>query len=132
MVYLLGDGMLFDDIIANMLTSVSNLRVIKRVYDNESVFVSDVNGHRPDVVLLIETDRYSSERILALLSQVQLSADLRIMVISMEHKNIQILDRPAERVHIRASVSHTLLDIDDWNELLDLVTGKRFCRVDIQ
>ena len=131
-VYLLGDGMLFDDIIVNMLTSVNNLRVIKRVYDSESAFVTDVNGCHPDVILLTETDQYSSEHLLALLSQIPLAGDLRTMVISMEHKNIQILDRPAGWRRDQASFSHTLLDIDDWNALLELVTGKRFCSVDIR
>jgi hypothetical protein len=131
-VYILGDGMLFDDIIAHMLSSVGNLRVIKRVYQGESAFVIDVNKYRPDVILLTETDRYSGEQMLSLPSQMQLSADLRVIVISMEHKNIQILDRPAGWGQISAGVSHTLLDIDNWNDLLDLVTGKRFCRVDIQ
>jgi len=131
-VYLLGDGMLFDDILVHMLTSLTNLRVIKRVYDSESAFITDVNGLHPDVILLTETDRYSSEQMLALLSQIPLSTDLRTMVISMEHKNIQILDRPAGWDHIQPGVSHILLGMDDWNELLDLVTGKRFCRVDIQ
>jgi len=34
--------------------------------------------------------------------------------------------------HFRAGVSHTLLDVEDWIELLGLVMGNRFCRVDIQ
>jgi hypothetical protein len=131
-VYLLGDGMLFDEIIANMLTSVANLRVIKRVYDGESAFMTDVSGCRPDVILLTETDRYDSEEMLTLLSRMPLSDDLRIIVLSMKHENVQILDRPARWQHHRAGVSHTLLDMDDWDELFDLVTGKRFCTVDIQ
>ena len=66
-IYLLGDGMLFDEMIANMLTSVANLRVIKRAYEGESAFVTDVSGCRPDVILLTETDRYDSEEMLTLL-----------------------------------------------------------------
>ena len=131
-VYILGNGLLFDEILAHMLASITDLRIIKRIYVGESAFLSDVNECHPDVILLTETDLYSNEQILSLLSQLSLPVDLRVIVVSMEHKNIQILDRPAGWDHTRAGVSHILLGMDNWNELFDLVTGKRFCRVDIQ
>lgn len=129
-VYLLGDGLLFHDIIARMLTSVTNLRVIKRVYDGESAFFADLDGCRPDVVLLTETDRYSCEQILALLSRTPLPVDLRIIVMSMRHKDIQIVDRPAGWNHEYTAPPPTLQEIDDWKELFDLVSGKPLRRTD--
>ena len=124
-VYILGDGKLFDDIIANMLTSVPNLRVIKRVYASDAVFLIEVNRYRPDVILLTETNQFSIEQMLILLSRMPLATDLRIIVISVEHKNIQILDRPAGRKNRWNGVPRTLQGVDNWNELLDLVAGKQ-------
>lgn len=123
-VFLLGDGMLFDDIIVQMLTSVTNLRVIKRVYEGEAAFFDDLNGCRPDVILLTETDRFNCEQLMALLSRTSLLVDLRIIVLSIKHNNVQILDRLAGWDNTRASVLHTLPGMDDWNELLDLVIGE--------
>ena len=124
-VYILGDGKLFDDIIANMLTSVPNLRVIKRVYASDAAFLTEVNGYRPDVILLTETNQFSIEQMLILLSRMPRTTDLRIIVRSVEHKNVQILDRPAGWKNHWNGVPHTLQGVDNWNELLDLVAGKQ-------
>jgi hypothetical protein len=130
-VYILGDGLLFDNIIEHMLASLTEIRVIKRNYTGEAALVDDVRGCRPDVVMLSETKRYNSEQILEVLSRMPLPVDLRVIVMSMQHMNIQILDRPAGWTLSRSGVAHTLLEIDEWDELFDLVTGERFGRVDL-
>jgi hypothetical protein len=124
-VYILGDGMLFEDIIAHMLTSVANLRVIQQVYKGEALFLTEVSGYCPDVILLTETDRFSTEQMLNLLSRMPLVSDLRIIVMSMKHGNIQILDRPVGGNHAWVGDRNILQNIDDWNEVFDLVTGKQ-------
>jgi hypothetical protein len=124
-VYILGDGMLFDEIIAHMLTSVANLRVIRQVYKGDALFLTEVSGYCPDVILLTETDRFSTEQMLNLLSRMPVASDLRIIVMSMKHRNIQILDRPARGNHARVGGRNILQNLDNWNEVLDLVTGKQ-------
>ena len=124
-IYILGDGLLFDDIIAHMLASVTNLRVIRRVYAGESTVVSEVEASQPDIVLLTETDRYNREQMLGFLSQLSLETDLRIMVMSVEHQDIRILDRPARADHRWSGTPHTIQGVDDWNELFDLIAGKQ-------
>ena len=124
-VYILGDGLLFDDIIARMLASVANLRVIKQVYAGEAALLTEVNGYCPDVILLTESNRYSIEQILVPLSRMPRSTALRVIVMSMKHENVQVLDRPAGRIHTRAGALHTIQGVDAWSELFDLVTGKQ-------
>jgi hypothetical protein len=124
-VYILGDGLLFDDIIAHMLTSVSNLRVIQRVYTDDNLILTDVNEYHPDVILLTETNRFSVEQILVLLLKMPRVTDLRIIVMSVMHNNVQILDRSAVRNNTWADIPHAIQEIDDWNDLFDLVAGRQ-------
>ena len=131
-VYILGDGLLFDDIIAHMLASATRLRVIKRVFASESLFVSEVLGCRPDVVVVAEPGRYSTDKILGLLSQVPYPTELRIIVMSMEHEIIKILDRPAGRNRERAGGPYTIHGLADWNALIDLVSGKQVQAVQVR
>jgi hypothetical protein len=124
-VYILGDGLLFDDIIAHMLASVTNLRVIKQVYAGESALLTEVNEYGPDVILLTESDRYSIGQILASLSRMSLSTDLRVIVMSMKHEIVQVLERPAGQIHTRAAAQHTIQGVGAWSELVELVAGKQ-------
>jgi hypothetical protein len=124
-VYLLGDGLLFDEIIAHMLTSAANLRVITQAYAGESVLLADIYEYRPDVILLNETDRFGCEEMLELLPRMPLVADLRVIVISLTHESIRIWDQPAGWNNKSTGVSNTLQGVENWNALLDLVDGKQ-------
>lgn len=81
-----------------MLTSIANLRVIRQVYKGDALFLIEVSGYCLDVILLTETDRFSPEQMLNLLSRMPLVFDLRIIVMSMKYGNIQILDRPVGEI----------------------------------
>ena len=124
-VYILGDGLLFDEIIVHMLASATNLRVIKRIYAGESALAAEVKAYQPDVVLLAETDRYNSEQMLGILSQLSLETDLRILVMSMKHGEIRILDRPATGDNRWFGFPYAIQGVENWNELFDLIAGKQ-------
>ncbi|HEU0294843.1 MAG TPA: hypothetical protein VFR47_19025 [Anaerolineales bacterium] len=128
-VYVLGDGLLFDEIIANMLTSEAGLRVIRSVYIDDAAFLTDVSLSRPDVILLSESHLYRCERFLALLSQISLPARLRVLLIKHDNNFIDIFDLPADRTYWGAGVTRTLKRIMGWNELLDLIGGRPFSLV---
>lgn len=128
-VYILGDGLLFDEIIAHMLSSNANLRVINRVYIDEGSFLSDLNWYHPDVIFLNETDRFNGKRILALLSQITLTVKLRVIVMSLNNNNIHIYDRPANQKGRGRGVPYTLKEIANWNEMFDLIDGKQLLDV---
>jgi hypothetical protein len=128
-VYILGDGLLFDDLIAQMLVPADNLRVIKRIYSGEATFVTDVNKWSPNVIFLNESARFNCEKLIALLSRIPLTRDLRIIIISLNHENIRILDQPAGTTAAGSVVLHIIPGIKDRNELLDLVTGKQLSKV---
>jgi hypothetical protein len=125
-VYILGDGLLFNEIIANMLTSDTSLRVIRSIYVDEAAFLTDVSLSRPDVILLSESHLFRCERMLALLSQISLAASLRVILIRHDINFIDIFDLPADRTNRRPGVTRTLKRIMGWNELLDLIGGRPF------
>lgn len=120
-VYNLGSGLLFDEIIAYMLTSDRRLRVINRVYAGESALLSDVSLCHPDVILLNETDQLSGKHLLALLSQISLTPHLRVIVLSLDSTNVHIFDQRANQLNRQAEIPHTVKKITDWNELFEIV-----------
>ena len=124
-VYLLGDGFLFDEIITHMLTSDSNVRVIRRVYEDQTAFQTDVSWLQPDVIVLIETDRLNCHALLALLSDVSLIADVRVIAMSLKSNLIKIVDQPADPVDSWAGAAYTLKQVVDWNDVFDLVGGRQ-------
>jgi hypothetical protein len=123
-VYVLGDGLLFDEVITHMLVSDARLRVIRSRYAGDAAFLTDVSLSQPDVVLMTETQLFSCDRILALLSQISREADLKVIFVKHDNNFIQIFDLPAGRTHPRTGVTPTLKRITSWNELLDLIEGK--------
>jgi|SRR5215216_28870 len=89
-VYILGEGLLFDEIIAHMLASDSNLRLIRRVYMEDAGFLTDVSWLHPEVILLNGIERFTCTRMLALLFQISLATDLRVITISLKNNDINI------------------------------------------
>ena len=124
-VYILGDGLLFDEIIAHMLISDASLRVIRRVFVDDATFLTDVNWCHPDVIVLNETDLFSCKRMLALLHQISLATDLRVIVMSLNNNSIDIFDQPADQMNKWAGVPYTLMETGGWNEIFDLVGGRQ-------
>jgi hypothetical protein len=124
-VYILGDGLLFDEIIAHMLTSITCLRVISRVYDSETVFLTDVDLHQPDVILLNESELFDFEQILASLLKVSLTTDLRVILVGLNDNIINIYDLPACQKNRWSAVPPVRMVITSSNELLDLVGGRQ-------
>ena len=128
-VYALGDGLLFDDIIVHMLSTNPNLRVIHRVYSNESSFVTDLSSSCPDVIMLNESDRFSRKRIIALLSPVSLRADVRVIAMSLDDNKVHIYDQPADPMNRQVRVLHSLMAVSGWDELFDLIGGKELLEI---
>ncbi len=130
-VYILGDGLLFDEIIAHMLASANDLRVFKRIYRDEFAFLTDVRECNPNVIFLNESARFNCEQLIVMLSQTPLRSNVRIITLSLSHEKIRILDQPAGRVGIRANVLQSIKGIKNRNELLDLVAGRQLPRESI-
>jgi hypothetical protein len=124
-VYILGDGLLFDEIITHMLTLDTRLRVISRIYDGEAVFLTDVNLHQPDVILLNESELFDFEQILPSLLKVSLTTELRVILVGLNDNIISIYDLPACKANRRSAVPPVRRVITSSNELLDLVGGRQ-------
>jgi hypothetical protein len=124
-VYILGDGLLFDEIITHMLILNTRLRVISRVYHGEAVFLTEVNLHQPDVILLNQSELFDFDQILALLSTVSLTTDLRVIRLGMNDNMISIYDLPACQKSRWSAVHPVRRVIASSNELLDLVGGRQ-------
>jgi hypothetical protein len=125
-VYILGDGLLFDEIITHMLTLDTRLRVISRIYAGEAVFLTDVNLHQPDVILLNESELFDLEQILTWLSKISLTTDLRVILMGLNDNIISIYDLPACKANRWSAVPPVRMVITSSNELLDLVGGREF------
>ncbi len=130
-VYILGDGLLFDEIIAHMLASANDLRVFKRIYRDEFVFLTDVREFNPNVIFLNESAQFNCEQLIVMLSQTPLRSNVRIITLSLSHEKIRILDQPAGQVGARANTLQTINRIKNRNELLDLVAGRQLPRESI-
>ena len=91
---------------------------------DDGAFLTDVSLCRPDVILLNEIDQINCTRMLALLSQISMVADLRVIAMSLKNNNIKIFDQPADQRNRQTGVSYTIKNIADWNELFDFVRGK--------
>jgi hypothetical protein len=124
-VYVLGDGLLFDEIIANMLTSDARLRVIRGFYVEDAAFLTLVCLCQPEVILLNESDLLRCERIRTVLPQISPAADLRVIVIRPDNNFVHIFDWGARQANRRTGATLTLKRITGWNEMLDLVGGRR-------
>ena len=121
-VYILGDGLLFDEVITHMLSSNAAIRVINRVYGHPVSFLIDVGSYHPDVILLNETAGFNGNGMLSLLAQISLPKDLRVILISLDDNKIQIVDRPADSTKGDRGISHTDMQITNWDEMLRLIS----------
>lgn len=124
-VYVLGDGLLFDDIILCMLSFDPKVQVIHKVYNDAASFPAELSLYPPDVILLNETHRFDRNRLLALLSQVSPTANLRVIVMSLDDNKVHIYDQPADPMSRQAGVLHGLMAVSSWDELFDLIRGRQ-------
>lgn len=124
-VYVLGDGMLFDEIIANMLRSDTRLRVIRGPYVEDAAFLTLVCLCQPDLILLNELDLLRCERIRTVLLQISPAADLRVIVIRPDNNFVHIFDWGASQASRRTGATLTFKRITGWDEMLDLIGGRR-------
>ena len=122
--YILGDGQLFDELIAHLLTLDADLRVIRRVYESDAEFLDDLSLHQPDVIVLSESRLFEFEQILVLLSGISRTISLRVIRVGMNDNDIALYDLPPRSGYRWTAIPPVHISITNSSELIDLVGGR--------
>lgn len=118
-VFIVGDGSLFDEGLARLLTRAASLTVSHVVYSDEIAFLNSIKRHQPEAILLCESGTLDTEQILDAISTDPLLIGLCILVVRLSDPVIDIYKRPtlkAGKISYRprsiiARTSNDLVDI---------------------
>jgi hypothetical protein len=93
-VFLIGEGLMFDEIVAHLLTPEPDLLVSHATYSDNPAFLNVVEGNRPNVILICDSGALNSARMLALVSSHPLTTGLRTIVIRFSNQVVDIYAKP--------------------------------------
>lgn len=125
LVYLRGDGLLFDEILVHMLSLEPGLRVISRVYSNDTAFIDDFHIYQPDIILVNQSELFNLDELLQLLALDLINFKWRVIVIRLEDDNVNILDKLSTRGNLEKYNKITRV-ISTWKELVNLVRERNW------
>lgn len=92
-VLLIGDSSLLKEGLASLLMAELNLEVSDITYTDDTAFVEAVLRVRPEVVVLKETPSLNLARFFQLLRDVPFEQALRVIVISVEDKALDVYEK---------------------------------------
>ena len=93
-VMILGDGSLFDDGVAKMLTHRTDLLLSRAIYSNDRASLDNINSDEPDVILVCESGSLQAARVFDLVSSHLIVTGLRMVVIRLRNNVIDVYPRP--------------------------------------
>jgi len=118
-VFLVGEGLLFDESIVELLTLETNLLVSRAIYSDNLAFLKIIERDRPDAILICDSGALDPAHILALFSSHPLMMGLRAVVARLDNNVIDLYAKPicvAGKLHSRprriiVKSSHDLINI---------------------
>jgi hypothetical protein len=93
-IFLVGEGLLFDEIVTQLLTFGTDLLVSRAIYSDNLAFLNIIEGNRPDAMLICDSGALDPARILALVSSHPLTTGLRTVVARLDNNVLDVYARP--------------------------------------
>ena len=92
-VIIVGDGSLFDEGIAKMLTNRTHLLLSRAICSNDFISLDNINSDQLDVILICESDLLEAAHIFDLVLSHPMAKGLRIVVIRLRNNVIDVYPR---------------------------------------
>lgn len=89
-----GEGSLFDEGVAHLLTHKTDLLVSRAIYSDDLAFLEIIKRDRPDVMLVCESGLLDTVRILILVLSPPIVMRLRIVIVQLASNVIDVYARP--------------------------------------
>lgn len=121
-VFIVGEDMLFDEGVANLLTTRTEMRVSRAKYTDNAWLVNSVLQNHPDTLLLAESDALGSTRLLDLIFSISLLENLRVVVVRLENTIVDVYEYPRQTGNHKVCRQWQFV-ITQGHELLDIVQG---------
>lgn len=113
---------IFEEGIARLLTSGTDLQVSCAKYTNELAFLDEVAQNRPDVVLLNESTLLNKAHIFKLLFSIPSLAGLRVIITRLSNNKIDVYAMPNQVVARNGYERHQFI-VTKQDELVAVVRG---------
>ena len=122
-VTIIGNGSLFDEGIAELLTRGTPFRVSHIVFSQDGAFLNLIKRVQPDAILICESGTLGIEPILDSLSTDPIAIGLLILAIRLSHPVIEVYERPGLKA---GGISHRPRSIVEGtvHDLIHLLHGK--------
>ena len=121
-VFIVGEDVLFDEGIAHLLTTRTEMRISREKYKDDSWLVNSVLQNHPDIVLLAESDALGSTRLLDLIFSIPLLENLWVVIVRLENNVVNVYEYP-KQINDNKVCRQRQFDITHRDELVDIVQG---------
>lgn len=93
-VFIVGNGSLFDEGIAELLTRDSHLMVSHIIYPEDGTFLEVIKRGQPDAILICEADTLEVEEIIDSISIDPIAIGLCILAVRLSSPVIEVYEKP--------------------------------------
>ena len=121
-VFIVGEDVLFDEGIAHLLMTRTEIRISREKYKDDLWLANSVLQNHPDIILLAESDSLGSTRLLDLIFSIPLLEILWVVIVRLENNVVDVYEYP-EQIDDNKVCRQWQFDITHRDELVAIVQG---------
>jgi hypothetical protein len=121
--FIVGEGSVFDEGIAELLTRGSHLMVSHIIYSDDITFLKIIKRDLPDAILLCETDTLEIESLIDSISIDPIAIGLCILAVRLSNPVIEVYEEPILSAG-KISYKRRSIIANTANDLIQMVSGK--------